>query len=58
MSKVQVSMKVNGKTVDALEHILCEHGWGEVVIFVAVFAGQVATADGDDVRGDRMPGRG
>ena len=44
--------------VHAAEHGLERHRLGEIVVLVAVFAGQIAAAHGDDVRQQRMIGGG
>ena len=44
------------QVVDAAQHVRRGYRRREVVIFIAIFAGQVAAADGDDVRGDGVAG--
>lgn len=39
---------------DAMDHRIERDGLGEIVVFVAVGAGEIAAPDGDDVRHDRM----
>ncbi len=41
-----------GKVVDAAEHLVERDGIGDVVVLVAVGAGQIAAAHGDDLRHD------
>src|ERR1700753_3006637 len=44
--------------VDAAEHLVCWHGRGDLVELVAVSAGEIAEARGDDLDEDGMGGRG
>ena len=43
-----------GQLVDAAEHDFERDGLREIVVLVAVFAGEVAAPNGDDVREQRM----
>jgi hypothetical protein len=44
--------------VDAAVHFVDRHGLGKIVELVAIGAGQIAAAHGDDVRQQRVVGRG
>ena len=44
--------------VDAAEHLVCGHGRGDFVELVAVGAGEIAEARGNDLDEDRVRGRG
>src|SRR5579864_6132406 len=44
------------EAVNAAEHLLQRHRLREIVEFVAIGAGEIAAADGNDVREKRMPG--
>jgi hypothetical protein len=47
-----------GEKIDATEHLLQRDGLGEIVKLVAVRAGKIAAADGNQVRQDRVAFRG
>jgi hypothetical protein len=43
--------------IDAAQHLVGGHGLGEIVELVAVGAGEIAAADRDEMREQRMVGR-
>jgi hypothetical protein len=47
-----------GKMIDAAQHLVQRHGLGDLVVLVAIGAGEIAEAHGDDLRHDDVVGRG